>query len=419
MSEFPSPSPVTASPAPHPFAPDSETERAHPRDVFTDLLSSVLSPTPDHSLNDQLGTLPACPGCYLFYNKKGELLYVGKAISLRNRVRSYFHKDQHRAPKIRRLVKQIERIEWREVPTELHALTLECRLIKQHQPRFNALLKGDRRLPRLRVTTEEAFPRVMLDWEAPNGTSRYFGPFTRHDSAEDLLDVLYRVFRLRSCDLQFTGKEGLRPCLYYDLDQCLAPCNAKYCTPEEYREAVKTALEFLEGLEESLVDRLNGQMEAAAEQLQFERAARLRDLRNAVLRWMERQHFLAAWDGAADGSLHLFFVRGARLSGHCILTPEERADSSPAWRLSVLNTLRETYSDPPESASLLGPVAIEELNIMEGWLQKKGAKKAFVTPPHSPEDAPALERMMALVEGWVNPPPEGAANRLDEASKMG
>lgn len=384
---------------------------SHPRDVFAEILSSALSPTPDQTLAEQLSALPTCPGCYLFYNKKGELLYVGKAISLRNRVRSYFHKDQHRAPKIRRLVKQIERVEWREVPTELHALTLECRLIKQHQPHFNSLLKGDRRLPRLRVTVEEPFPRVIMDWQEPNGESRYFGPFTRHDSAEDLLDVLYRVFRLRSCDLQFTGREGMRPCLYYDLDQCMAPCNASFCSAEEYREAVKTALEFLEGLEESLLDRLNDQMETAAEALQFEKAARLRDMRGAVLRWMERQNFLAAWEDTRSGAFHLFLVRGARLCGHCCLTPEERSDDSPTWRLAVLKTLRETYALPPEPASLLGPVAIEELNILEGWLQKKGAKRSFITPPRAPEDTVPLESMMALVEEWVNP---NSGARLDE-----
>jgi excinuclease ABC subunit C len=304
------------------------------QDVFASVIAAILSPTAEAGLADQLGELPTKPGCYLFYNKRDELLYVGKALSLRNRVRSYFHKDQHRAPKIRRLVQQIHRIEWREVPTELHALTLECRLIKKHQPRFNALLKGDRRLPRLRVTVEETFPRVFMDWTEPNDRSRYFGPFTRSDSAEDLLDVLYRVFRLRSCDKEFTGKENMRPCLYYDLDQCLAPCNAKFCTPDEYREAVETAMEFLEGLQDSLVERLEGEMEEAAGALQFERAARLRDLRAAVLRWMERQNFMAAWEESSSGNLHLFFVRCAQLAGHCALAPEERHPGDPAWRLA-------------------------------------------------------------------------------------
>ncbi|MBW3624118.1 MAG: GIY-YIG nuclease family protein [Armatimonadetes bacterium] len=387
-----------ATPDPPPPGP-SDDPSLHPRDVFAGILTSVLASTPDRTLAEQLSALPACPGCYLFYNKKGELLYVGKAISLRNRVRSYFHKDQHRAPKIRRLVKQIDRVEWREVPTELHALTLECRLIKQHQPRFNALLKGDKRLPRLRVTVEEPFPRVFLDGAEPNGVSRYFGPFTRHDSAEDLLDVLYRVFKLRSCDLAFTGKEGMRPCLYYDLDQCMAPCNASFCSAEEYREAVKTALEFLEGMEESLVERLGGQMEEAAEALLFEKAARLRDLRNAVLRWMERQHFLAGWEEPGSPTFHLFLVRSARLSGHCTINREEQGTT--AWRDSIHCALQNAYAVAPDSGSLLGPVAIEELNIMEGWLQRKGAKKAFVTPPQGPEDAAALEKMTALVGEWL------------------
>ena len=351
-------------------------------------------------LAEQLAALPPRPGCYLFYNRRNELLYVGKALSLRSRVRSYFHRDRNRAPKIRRLVKQITRLEWREVPTELHALVLECRLIKEHLPRFNAALKGDKRLPRLRMTVEEPFPRVFLDWGAPNDVSRYFGPFTRHDSAEDLLDVLYRVFKLRSCDLEFGKKRDMRPCLYYDLDQCLAPCCKRICSEEEYAEAVRAAMDFLEGCQESLADRLGREMELAAESLLFERAARLRDMRQSVVRWMERQNFLAGWEEAGSGLFHLFLVRGARLEGHCILRPETRSDAA-ARQSAVGAALRQTYASSPSPSHLLGPVAIEELNIMETWLVRKQAAKAYLSPPQSPEDHAALERMLAQVEAWT------------------
>jgi excinuclease ABC subunit C len=365
-------------------------------------------------VTEQLANLPPRPGCYLFYNRRGELLYIGKAISLRNRVRSYFHKDRDRAPKIRRLVKQIARIELREVPTELHALTLECRLIKEHQPRFNALLKSDRRLPRLRVTLEEKFPRVFLDWSEPQPGSRYFGPFTRHDSAEHLLDVMYRVFKLRSCELTFTGKEGLRPCLYYHLDQCLGPCSRKHCSEKEYGEAVRSAMDFLEGRQEALIHRLENEMNEAAEALQFERAARLRDLRGAVLRWMERQNFLAGWEESSTGLYHLFLVHGAQLAGYCTVTKQERAEDSPAWRLAVLKTLRETYATPQTTptGTLLGASAIEELNIMESWLQKKQAVKTFVAPPQDSDDFDALERMMVQIEEWLHPQRNGVPKDL-------
>jgi excinuclease UvrABC nuclease subunit len=192
----------------------------------------------------------------------------------------------------------------------------------------------------------------------------------------------------------------MRPCLYYDLDQCLAPCSVKHCTPEEYREAVDAAMDFLEGLQESLVERLEGEMEEAASALQFERAARLRDLRAAVLRWMERQNFMAAWE-EPSGTLHLFCVRCAQLAGHCAFPSGSLNAGDPSWRLAALNTLRTTYSPSLEASSLLGPVAIEELNIMEGWLARKNARKTFVVPPQTPEDGSALERMLAQVESWV------------------
>ncbi len=372
------------------------------QDVFAPCLSAHLLPAEGQSLAQRLSELPPRPGCYLFYDSRDELLYVGKAISLRNRVRSYFHKDQSRAPKIRRLVKRIHRIEYRETPTELHALTLECRLIKSHQPHFNALLKGDKRLASLRVTVEETFPRVFMDWEAPNGVSRYYGPFSRREATEDLLDVLYRVFRLRSCDKAFTGLEGLRPCLYYDMDQCLAPCNAAICSQQEYAKAVADAMDFLDGLQDSLVERLETEMNDAAESLLFERAARLRDLRAAVLKWMERQNFLAVWRESTTGAAHLFCVRFGQLAGHCHVPGDELETDNPAWRLTVMKTLQETYATPLAPHPMLGPVAIEELNIMEGWLTRKRAARACVVPPRSPNDSEALHRMMHQVEGGLD-----------------
>jgi excinuclease UvrABC nuclease subunit len=212
--------------------------------------------------------------------------------------------------------------------------------------------------------------------------------------------------------LEFTGEEGLRPCLYHHLDQCLAPCNRRYCPPEEYAEAVRDALDFLEGRQAELIARLGEEMEAAAEELRFERAARLRDMRESVIRWMERQNFLAAWEDPATGIRHLFFVHGARLSGHCAVTPEERRADAPSWRLAALKALRETYVAPREAATLLGSIEIEELNILESWLQRKKGVKAFVSPPRDAGDFPALEAMMAQIEAWVHP-----AQRNEPASE--
>src|SRR5512147_1955821 len=222
-----------------------------------------------------LATLPAKPGCYLMKNAEGAIIYVGKAISLRSRVRSYFHADASHDAKTRRLVRDIADIEWIVVGSELEALILEMNLIKKHRPKYNVRLKDDKRYPYIKVHWGEPFPKVTVTRQIVEDGSRYFGPYTSVWAVHQTLDVLRRIFPYLTCDRVITGKD-LRPCLYYDIKLCNAPCIGAI-NQSNYRQMIDDLCGFLQGRTEPIIQRLQGEMEKAAEELRFEKAAALRD----------------------------------------------------------------------------------------------------------------------------------------------
>jgi len=227
------------------------------------------------SLQSILDTLPERPGCYLMKNAAGTIIYVGKAVNLRHRVRSYFHGSRVQDAKTRRLVREIADIEWIVVDSELEALILEMNLIKQHRPRYNVRLKDDKQYPYIKIHWNEPFPKVSVTRRMENDGARYFGPYTSAWAVHQTLDVLRRVFPYLTCGREITGRDA-RACLYYDIKLCLAPCIGAV-TQAEYRQMIADLEAFLLGHSEPIIARVQREMEQAADQLQFERAAALRD----------------------------------------------------------------------------------------------------------------------------------------------
>src|SRR5574340_281665 len=222
-----------------------------------------------------LSTLPLKPGCYIYRNTEGTVIYVGKAVNLRNRVRSYFHSSPDQDFKTRQLVQRIADIEWIVVGSELEALILEMNLIKKHRPRYNIRLKDDKRYPYIKVHWADPFPKVTVTRRMEKDGSRYFGPYTNVSAVYQTLDVLRRAFPYLTCDRVITGNDE-RACLYYDIKLCNAPCIGA-ASQAQYRQMISDLMDFLEGHSEAIVTRLQQDMEKAAEEMRFEKAAALRD----------------------------------------------------------------------------------------------------------------------------------------------
>src|SRR5574342_730632 len=247
--------------------------------------SELLRPSKD-GLRQKLDTLPAKPGCYLFKDGAGKVIYVGKAVSLRNRVRSYFHETVD-SPKTRELVKHIADLDTIIVGSELEALILEMNLIKKHRPKYNVRLKDDKRYPYIKIHWNEPFPKITVTRQMEEDGTRYFGPYTSAWAVYQTLDVLRKVFPYLTCDRDITG-EDKRACLYYDIKLCTAPCIGAV-SQAQYRQMISDLMDFLNGQSEPIVRRLQQEMEKAAEDMRFEKAAAVRDQLKGIQAIIERQ----------------------------------------------------------------------------------------------------------------------------------
>ena len=278
--------------------------------------------TPEH-IQAILDTAPLSPGCYLMKDADGDIIYVGKAVSLRNRLRSYFHASAQHDQKTRQLVRRIADIEWIVVASELEALILEMNLIKKHRPRYNVRLKDDKRYPYIKVHWGDAFPRLTVTRQMVQDGARYFGPYTSVWAVHQTLDVLRRIFPYLSCDRVITGQDE-RACLYYDIKLCLAPCIGKI-DQAGYRQMIDDLCQFLDGRTDPIISRLRSEMAQAAEDLQFERAASKRDQIQAIERVVERQKVvspdyidsdvIAMARTNGEACVQVFFIRGGKLIG--------------------------------------------------------------------------------------------------------
>jgi len=270
-----------------------------------------------------LKTLPEKPGVYIMKNAAGQIIYVGKAIILKNRVRSYFQESKDHTPKTRKLVSQIADLEWIVVGSELEALILEMNLIKKYRPRFNIRLKDDKRYPYIKVSLAAAFPKVTVTRQMINDGSHYFGPYTSVWAVHQTLDVLRHLFPYLTCDREITGHDA-RPCLYYDIKLCSGPCIGAI-DQAGYRRLIDDLCAFLDGHTEPIVERLRQEMTQAAEGMQFEKAAALRDQINAIDRVVEKQKVITSDQRDSDvlamarsdgeACVQIFFIRNGKLIG--------------------------------------------------------------------------------------------------------
>ncbi len=357
----------------------------------------------------KLKALPAKPGCYVYRDKANEVLYVGKAISLKNRVRSYFQTSTKHGVRIARMVAQVRDIEWIVVDSELEALVLECNLIKKHRPPYNVRMRDDKSYPYV-VITNEAYPRVLFTRKVRRDGSRYFGPFTSAFSVRDTLQLLHKVFPLIPCGKSWSGEAVQRPCLYYHLNRCLAPC-AGMADPAAYSEVVSKVERFLNGKEESLVNDLQVEMEAAVEALNFELAATIRDQIKAINEVLQRQKVVSAQGGDHDviavvkddrgAAIQMLYIRGGKLIGQRQFLLDGAKDVPPGE--AVQEFVKQYYNDAAEiPREVLLPVEFEERAIVQTWLRQRRGSAVTLEVPQSGEKARLVDLAASNAEQALN-----------------
>jgi excinuclease ABC subunit C len=346
----------------------------------------------NQALQDKLGSLPDSPGVYLYKNAQGKVIYVGKAINLKNRVRSYFQKSQEHSEKTLALLENVQDLEILVTQTEIDALILEGNLIKKHRPRYNVLLKDDKSFPYL-LMTNEAYPRLLATRHPHEGEGRYFGPYVHAGPMRQTLRLIHRHLGIRQCDIEIDRKRP-RPCLYYDLHQCDAPCVEWGESQSQYAEHVRQARLLLEGKEDGLLHELAARMEAASAEERYEEAARMRDSIRALEFVRQRQRVVLDEAKDADvvalakeeGSVvvQVFFIRGGKLIDRqtCRLKNELGADESEL----LASFLPQFYSGEafvPEEIMLSH--SFEEAPMLEAWLTKKRGSKVSLSFPQRGE----------------------------------
>jgi excinuclease ABC subunit C len=340
----------------------------------------------------KLKNLPTSPGVYIMHNRADEIIYVGKALSLRNRVRSYFGSLKGQMPKVWRMVAEIYDLEYILTDTELEALLLENQLIKRHRPRYNIRLKDDKTYPYIKVTLNEQWPRVVPTRRVLEDGARYFGPYAGMGTVHDTIDVLDKLFPFRTCDKIIDGRDP-RPCMQYFIHRCLGPC-ASLADKAAYHEAIHQVLLFLEGKQATIVRALRKEMEAASENLEFERAAVFRDRIRSLEHVLERQKVFSTTRADQDviafakndgeACVQIFLIREGKLLGREHFMLEGTADSAPG---EILQTFIGQFYDqttevPP---TLVVQEDVSDAEIIETWLRQKRGNKVTITVPRRGE----------------------------------
>ncbi len=342
------------------------------------------------NFEEELKKLPNAPGVYLMHDAGDTIIYVGKAVNLHSRVRSYFRKIVGRGPQIDRMVEQIARFEYIVTDSELEALVLENNLIKEYSPKYNTMLKDDKTYPYIKVTMGEEFPRILFSREMKKDRSRYFGPYTSAAAVKDTIDLMNKLYQLKTCNRRLPRDIGLeRPCLNYHIKQCLAPCQG-YIDREAYRERVEQALDFLNGNYKPLLKDLEEKMTQASENLQFEEAIRYRDLYNSVKSVAQKQKItdsngedkdiLALAKDETDAVVQVFFVRDGKLIGreHFYMTHVEGCDTAQI----LLDFVKQFYAGTPYiPRELMLQEEIADIEILEKWLSSRKGSRVYLRVP--------------------------------------
>ena len=339
---------------------------------------------------EELKKLPKKPGVYIMHDSDDTIMYVGKAVNLHNRVRSYFRKIVGRGPQIDQMVAQIARFEYIVTDSELEALVLENNLIKENRPRYNTMLKDDKTYPYIKVTVNEEFPRILFSRIMKKDHARYFGPFTSAAAVKNTIDLINKMYGLRTCNRRLPKEIGAdRPCLNYHMKRCCGPCTG-YVEKADYRERINKALDFLNGNYNSVIEDLTKKMQEASDNLQFEEAAHFRDLIEGVKMVSQKQKMtnsdmddkdiIAISADDSDAVVQTFFVRGGRLIGreHFYMTHVSHNSNSEL----LLNFVKQFYAGTPFiPKEIMIPESIEDIEIIENWLsERKGAKVRIIIP---------------------------------------
>ena len=341
-------------------------------------------------IEEELKKLPQKPGVYLMHDAQDNIIYVGKAIRLRSRVQSYFREKINRGPQIEKMVTQIARFEYIVTDSELEALVLENNLIKEHNPKYNTLLKDDKTYPYIKVTVGEAYPRVQFSRLMKKDKSKYFGPFTSAAAVKDTIELVNKIYQLRTCNRNLprdTGKD--RPCLNYHIHQCTAPCQG-YITKEAYRERVDAVVEFLNGNYAPVLKSLEEKMNTASANLEFEKAIEYRELLNSVRQIAQKQKIthtdgedkdiiaLAADD--RDAVVQVFFIRDGKLIGRDHFYVKIGTEDTKAQILTTF--IKQFYSGTPFiPREIMLPQEIEEQEVLADWLGEKRGSKVYIRVP--------------------------------------
>lgn len=341
-------------------------------------------------IEEELKKLPAKPGVYLMHNERDEIIYVGKAVRLKNRVRQYFQDSRNLTPKIARMVSHIARFEYIITDSELEALVLECNLIKEYRPKYNTMLTDDKTYPYIKVTTGEAYPRILFSRLMKKDKSKYFGPYTSAGAVKDTIELLRKIYKIRTCHRNLPKDIGIgRPCLYYHIGQCDAPCQGNI-SQEDYQKQIHQVLQFLGGNYEPVIQMLTEKMMQASEVMAYEKAMEYRDLIRSIRQITEKQKVTSSQMEDRDviglaragneAVVQVFFIRNGRLIGrdHYYLTGVENES-----RAGVLTSfVKQFYGESPfVPRELMVPEGIEDEEIILQWLSEKRGQKVALRVP--------------------------------------
>ena len=351
-------------------------------------------------IEEELKKLPAKPGVYLMRDEKDQIIYVGKAISLRNRVRQYFQASRNRGAKIDQMVQKIKRFEYIVTDSELEALVLECNLIKEHRPKYNTMLMDDKGYPFIKVTVNEPYPRVMLARTMEKDKAKYFGPYTSVAAVKDTIELMRKIYHIRNCNRhlpQDIGKE--RPCLNYHIKQCKAPCQG-YISQQEYQEAIEQVIRFLSGHYDDILREIKTKMQDASENLDFEKAIEYRELLQSVNQIAQKQKItdsrgedrdiLAVATDDEDAVVQIFFVRGGRLIGRDHFFMRNAAEVATNELLETF--IKQFYANSPFiPAEIMTHEELVEQELLEEWLSKRREHRVKIVVPKKGEKEKLVE----------------------------
>lgn len=352
------------------------------------------------NIEEELKKLPSKPGVYLMHDERDAIIYVGKAISLKNRVRQYFQSSRNKGVKIEQMVTHIARFEYIITDSELEALVLECNLIKEHRPKYNTMLMDDKAYPFIKVTVQEDFPRVLFARQMYKDKAKYYGPYTSAAAVKDTIDLIHKLYGIRTCNRQLPKMQGKeRPCLNYHIHRCPAPCQG-YISKEEYGESVKKALHFLNGNYAPILKELEEKMQQAAEEMEFEKAIEYRELLGSVKKIAQKQKItnsdmedkdvIAMAKDREDAVVQVFFIRDGRLIGRDHFCLHIAADDKKEEILAAF--VKQFYAGTPYiPREIMMQYEIGEAEVIESWLSERKGQKVHICVPKKGEKEKLVE----------------------------